>query len=61
MTTCSIVEAGKRGIISEPRAVRVLADMPWLFRRSVDVRQRMRKRPVEGKSGVVSLERRWSE
>lgn len=51
MTTCSIAEAGKRGIMDEPRVVRVWAEVPWGSRRSVDVRQRMRKRPVEGKSG----------
>lgn len=36
--------------MDEPRAVRVWWEMLWGPRRSVDVRQRMRKRPVERKS-----------
>jgi hypothetical protein len=33
---------------------REVEEMPFAVRRSVDVKQRMRKRPVEGKSGFVS-------
>lgn len=41
-------------MMEEPRVVRVWWEMPLGSRRSVDVRQRMRKRPVERKSAVVS-------
>lgn len=47
-----MMDLGKRGMMDEPRVVRVLDDMPVGSRRSVDVRQRMRKRPVEGKSVI---------
>ena len=48
------MEIGKRGRTEEPRVVRVWWEIPLGSRRSVDVRQRMRKRPVERKSVVVS-------
>lgn len=48
-----MMDLGKRGIMDEPRVVRVWDEMPVGSRRSVDVRQRMRKRPVEVKSVIV--------
>lgn len=48
------MEDGKRGRMEEPIVVRVWWEVPLGSRRSVDVRQRMRKRPVERKSAVFS-------
>lgn len=46
------MDAGKRGMISEPRSVRAWAEVPFDVRRSIEVRHRMRKRPVDKKSVV---------
>ena len=46
------MDLGKRGMMDEPRVVRVWDEMPVGSRRSVDVKQRMRKRPVEVKSVI---------
>jgi hypothetical protein len=55
MTTCSIVDAGKEGIVCLERVVSVFADVPVGSRRSDEVRTRMRKRPVERKSAHFVL------
>lgn len=44
------MEGEKRGRTEEPKVVRVLWEVPLGSRRSVEVRQRMRKRPVDRKS-----------
>lgn len=47
-----MMDLGKRGMMDEPSVVRVWDEMPVGSMRSVDVRQRMRKRPVEVKSVI---------
>jgi hypothetical protein len=47
--TCSISEGGKVGISVTPIVFRVLDEMPRGTRKSVEVRIKIRKRPVLGK------------
>lgn len=47
-----MMDLGKRGMMDDPRVVRVRDETPMGSMRSVDVRQRMRKRPVEVKSVI---------
>lgn len=47
--TCSISEGRKVGISAPPIVFRVLNEMPRGTRKSVDVRTKIRKRPVLGK------------
>ena len=55
------IAPGRRSPRREDIALSALAQAPVVGRRSIDVQQRIRKWPVEGKSGVPKLELDWQE